>query len=488
MGKRQFNFLRGIPMTSPCVLKKQTDWKSAFLTFSSDRLDRLHQGGHMDSIDDISKALFNSRADIMGQAALALIERNFGHLLDQEYCECPDCGHKIKAMPNKVKREITTLIGPIVLYRPYFYCKKCNVGFYPLDEALGLSDRKVQADIQELEAWLASEMPYETAGETLKRCAGIELSNHHVHDVTNTLAKELDILDVCPSQAEIQRQVERLSKGKFRRPILMIGVDGASAPTRPEPSSRKGKRGKGKWLEVKGFRLYLLDNQRIIHLISWHQIKSDKQLASDLSQIKQAGLIPEDRLRICVIGDGASWIWNRTRELFPDAKRVLDYYHCSEYLHALAQAQYGEGSLKGQEWIEATLTRLFCGQANRIIAGIKRMKPSSEAAKDQILKTAGYLTGQIEKIDYRALKRGGYQIGSGGIESSNKFICNVRLKRSGAWWYPTNANNILKLRCAKYNGTFDRIMSQFKDKKSRNETGQVRSKIRLVVDNSSRNR
>jgi hypothetical protein len=42
-------------------------------------------------------------------------------------------------------------------------------------------------------------------------------------------------------------------------------------------------------------------------------------------------------------------------------------------------------------------------------------------------------------------------LGSGGIESSNKFICHVRLKRSGAWWYEANSNHMLALRCAKYN-------------------------------------
>ena len=46
-------------------------------------------------------------------------------------------------------------------------------------------------------------------------------------------------------------------------------------------------------------------------------------------------------------------------------------------------------------------------------------------------------------------------MGSGAIESANKFICHVRLKRSGAWWKIDNANNVLKLRCAKYNAKFD---------------------------------
>jgi len=74
------------------------------------------------------------------------------------------------------------------------------------------------------------------------------------------------------------------------------------------------------------------------------------------------------------------------------------------------------------------------------------MKPSSADAEEQISKTIGYLSKRRDKVNYGTLKRGGYHIGSGGIESSNKFICKVRLKRSGAWWYPTNANNILKLR------------------------------------------
>jgi len=466
------------------ALNTVRDWKSDFLSFLCDRLDKIESDSAMDSMDDISKSLFQERSEIMGQAALALIKKKFAHLLDQEYCQCPHCHRRIRARAEKVKREITTLIGPVVLYRPYFYCKACRYGFYPLDEALGLSERKIQPDVQEIEAWLASEMPYEMASETVKRCTGIDLSNHHCHDVTNKLAEDLDILDVCPSKDEIHSKIDQLSAGKFRRPILMIGLDGAHAPTRPEPSPRKGKRGKGEWQEVKGFRLYLLAGERISHLISWHQIKDDKELAADLLKIKNAGLIPEDKVRICVIGDGAPWIWNRIHEIYPEAKMVLDYYHCSGYLYDLAQAHYSKDIQKVQEWVEAALTRLFTNQIDRVIAGIKRMKPSSDAAREQIKKTIRYLSKRKDKVNYGSLRRGGYHIGSGGIESSNKFVANVRLKRSGAWWYPTNANNILKLRCAKYNGTFDQVMVKIKANLKRGNIGNVSHRLQLVVDNS----
>ena len=466
------------------ALSSSGDWKSEFLSFLSDRLDTIERESPMSSMDDISKSLFRNRSEIMGQAALALVEKRFAHLVDQQYSECPHCHRRIKAAAEKVKREVVTLIGPIELYRPYFYCKVCRYGFYPLDEALGLSERKIQPDVQEIEAWLTSEMPYDLASETVKRCTGLDLSNHHCHDVTNELAQDLGILDICPGKDEIHSKIGELSAGKFRRPVLMIGLDGAFAPTRPEPSPRKGKRGKGEWQEVKGFRLYLLDGERIRHLISWHQIKDDKELAADLLKIKDAGLIPEDKVRICVIGDGASWIWNRIHEIYPKAKLVLDYYHCSGYLNDLAQAQYGKDSQKGQEWVEAALARLFSNQIDSVLAGIKRMKPSSDAAREQVEKTLRYLSNQKDKVDYGSRKRGGYHIGSGGIESSNKFISNVRLKRSGAWWYQTNANNILKLRCAKYNGTFDKVTAKIRSNNKRNHNQTETPELRLVVDNS----
>jgi hypothetical protein len=140
----------------------------------------------------------------------------------------------------------------------------------------------------------------------------------------------------------------------------------------------------------------------------------------------------------------------------------LDFYHCSEYIHAVAHWQYGEKTKRAQEWIEATFTRLFHNDIENVINGMKIMTPKSDNAKEKIDKAVGYLTNHKNRTNYGTAKRAGYHIGSGAIESANKFICHGRLKISGAWWYITNSNNILKLRCAQYNGTFDRIMEKYK--------------------------
>ncbi|MCI5137710.1 MAG: hypothetical protein D3922_04675 [Candidatus Electrothrix sp. AR1] len=174
---------------------------------------------------------------------------------------------------------------------------------------------------------------------------------------------------------------------------------------------------------------------------------------------------PEERVRLCVIGDGAPWIWNRIKELYPDAKEILDYYHCAEHLHDLAHAQYGKGSNKAREWVEATLVRLFHNQVKAVMSGLKRMKAKTDEAAGAIISLWNYLEEHQKRVDYGAARRGGYHIGSGAIESANKFIGHVRLKRSGAWWYRSFANNILKLRCAKYNGTYDLIIEKYKERK-----------------------
>jgi len=190
---------------------------------------------------------------------------------------------------------------------------------------------------------------------------------------------------------------------------------------------------------------------------------------SSLKQVKEAGLIDETLVRLCVIADGMPWIWKRVKELFPTAREILDFYHCSGYIHDVAKNQYMYRPEKGLEWVEATMARLFCGEADRVIWGLERMKPRDTPSRQVIDRCCSYLKKHLDRIDYGSHRKGGYPIGSGGIESAHKFICHVRLKRSGAWWYVENSNRMMALRCADYNGTFERVFQKYvqKDQASR---------------------
>ena len=95
-----------------------------------------------------------------------------------------------------------------------------------------------------------------------------------------------------------------------------------------------------------------------------------------------------------------------------------------------------------------------------MLGGLRRMQPTSDEALTAIDNCWIHLQAHRGRTTYRTLRRGGYPLGSGGRESANKFICHVRLKRSGAWWYEENSNQMLARRCAKYNGTFNQVFTR----------------------------
>jgi hypothetical protein len=165
---------------------------------------------------------------------------------------------------------------------------------------------------------------------------------------------------------------------------------------------------------------------------------------------------------LCVLGDGAKWIWNQVKTLFPTAVQILDYYHCREHVHQVGALQFIEDAVQKQEWVEAMMARLFWGYVDWAIEGLQAMQPRDPQAAEEIRKLIGFLRNSAERLHYRTARKGGYPIGSGGIEAANKCISHVRLKRCGAWWYLEQANHMLALRCAIYNGTFERAFEAYK--------------------------
>jgi hypothetical protein len=103
--------------------------------------------------------------------------------------------------------------------------------------------------------------------------------------------------------------------------------------------------------------------------------------------------------------------------LFPNACQVLDYYHCAEYLHKVAKAQYGQ-TCQALEWVEATLTRLYMGKAGTVLGGLRRMQPTSAEALKAVDNCWVYLNDHRGRTAYDKFRRGGYPLGSGGMESS----------------------------------------------------------------------
>jgi len=408
---------------------------------------------------ELSKHFTQTRTTLLGGVLQSISESLYVHFLDQKQCSCPECATVLNRKRVDAK-QFNTLQGVGTLERPYFYCRDCKIGFHPLDEALELTRAFHQYDIEEKVLKLATEMPYERAAELVSELTGVPVSNHHGHNTLIQVAEIADLETVIPDTEEIAQRIEQAKQTPDDKPVLVVALDGAHAPTRPR-AKRNGKRGAGKWREVKGVRLYLApEDGRIIQIASWHQIQDAEATQRDIKKI--AARIPQEKVRIALLGDGAAWVWNNLSACFPDGKQVLDYYHCSEHIHKVAEAHYGT-TPKAIEWVEATMARLAANQVDTVIWGLQRLQ-ADVFAQEEIDKLITYLDNQRDRLNYNACKEEGIPIGSGGIESANKFISHIRLKRSGAWWVVENGNGMLRLRCAMYNGTFDRVFEKYRSK------------------------
>jgi hypothetical protein len=275
---------------------------------------------------------------------------------------------------RKAQRTVFTTFGNISFQSPQFYCSKCKSYYWPYDTALNLRKGKYQYDFQLVLSKLAANQTFEETSQRIAEIYGYEISQDTVYELTNEYADDVRLTEIIPTREEIKKVVEAATKGKRRRPILVFAVDGAMAPIRT---------GKGKpnvWKEVKGIRIYLLDNKKIVHLISWHQIANKEQFREFLANLKEEDLFPMDKIRMCCIADGAEWIWDTVVEFFPDCRRILDYYHCTEHLHRFASLKYRD-EVAAKEWVEQTKIRLFHNNVRQVISGLKRMKCSHEVKK-----------------------------------------------------------------------------------------------------------
>lgn len=435
-------------------------WRQAGYAAVDQMIEKLSQEVEGKGFEELSELLRRAGKSVTGAVFEEVLKSRGAQERLATTQVCAGCGRSLTRQSKLQSRKVESLHGSVEIERPYFYCKPCGKGFYPFDEALEIAPEKKQYDLQRAAAELFTEVPFERASQIFERLTGIKMSDHCQHEVAAKLGEVADVVRVLPSRQRVEEVIEQASQGRVWRPVLVVAADGAALPTRPPAKSRSHKRGPGEWKEAKGFRIYLVGQERIEQIMSWHQIATEEEFGEALRYA--ATLIPVERVRVALVGDGAKWVWTHLTTAFPTGKEILDYYHCSEHVHQLAKVQFSSDDYQQVLWIESALARLYFGEVESVIWGLQRMNPASAEATEEIRKLIGYLKNNAHRIDYDSFKRGQYPRGSGGIESANKFICHVRMKRSGAWWYTINGNKMLRLRCAFYNETFDEVFARYK--------------------------
>jgi hypothetical protein len=242
-------------------------------------LDTLEQVWHEPpaTLSEVTTTVWDLRQQLTGGITETIVTHTHAGERQRRQASCPRCT-RVLQVHEHVGRTVETMVGPVQLERPYFYCRACREGVYPLDDALGLVAGRTQLDMQQAAVQLVTEVPYDTAQVLFRDLTGVPFGSERMRTVTNQVAEHLTVVDVAPSRSESEQRIAEVAAGRFRRPVMVLGIDGAYVPTRPDSARIPGEgrrcqrarraRWRGQWRDAKGFRFYLLDGERIVHVLS----------------------------------------------------------------------------------------------------------------------------------------------------------------------------------------------------------------------------
>jgi hypothetical protein len=151
---------------------------------------------------------------------------------------------------------------------------------------------------------------------------------------------------------------------------------------------------------------------------------------------------------LVVLADGAPWIWNLAAAQFPTALQILDFFHASGYLFALAHAFFGEEAPQAKEWVAARQAELKRDELPKVLATIRELTPENEEQAKEQATICRYYEANAERMRYGTFQAKGYQIGSGVMEASCKHVVGQRLDQTGMHWCQETAEAIATLRAA----------------------------------------
>lgn len=109
---------------------------------------------------------------------------------------------------------------------------------------------------------------------------------------------------------------------------------------------------------------------------------------------------------------------------------------------------------KARAWVEPRPHRLRHGKEKAVLKEIATLKPPRGQAGQEVRKQRNYFAGQVGRMNYEAMARRGWPIGSGPVESTCRQD-QCRFKRVGQFWTERGFRHLSALDEARHNGCWD---------------------------------
>jgi hypothetical protein len=350
-------------------------------------------------------------------------------------------------------KELLTVLGPVKVKRAYYYDQECGKGHCPKDTALDIVGTSFSPGVRRIMSRVGAYRPFGLGHEDIKEMAGICVDTKEVERVSNQLGEEVEVFNKKEAAVSLSGKVIPIKSV----PKMYICIDGTGVPVvKSETVDRKGK-GEDGHAKTRESKLGCVFTQSTVD--EKGKPIRDEASTSYVGSIETADVFGTriyaeavsrglDRAKkVCVIGDGALWIWNIADEHFYGAIQVIDLYHAREHYWNAAKVAFISDKGKITSWSDKRRKELDRGDVEQVIEAIKKLIPPTEESKEVLEREIGYFERNKDRMRYYDFREQGLFVGSGVIEAGCKTVIGQRLKQSGMHWTVRGANNIIALRC-----------------------------------------
>jgi hypothetical protein len=373
------------------------------------------------------------------------------------------CGQQAHYHQLRTKT-VLTVVGPVEVSRPYYWCPGCHTGQFPADVELDIAHKECSPGLERMQAIVGQEAPFDHGREQLQVLAGLEVTTKAVERAAETIGGEIAQREHAEIQKALQLDLPVVAGEPI--PILYVQMDGTGVPVvKKETVGRQGK-AEGQPAHTREVKLGCVFTQTTSDQQGYPTRDPDSttytgaiETAEEFGRrlYREAGQRGGSRAQTKVVmGDGAEWIWNLAAEHFPGAIEIVDLYHARQHLWELARQLYPQDGRKQKAWIKVHQKRLLDrGKIARLVAKLRSIPSDNPEIAEKIRTEAGYFERNAERMQYPKFRRQHLFVGSGVIEAGCKTVIASRLKQSGMFWTVRGANAVLALRCCYLNGRFE---------------------------------
>jgi hypothetical protein len=350
-------------------------------------------------------------------------------------------------------KKLLTVLGSVTVTRAYYYDRECRSGHCPKDRVLDIEGTSYSSGVRRMMSKVGAYRPFGLGHEDLYELADIRVSAKEVERISQMVGDQAEAFHAAEADASLSDTVVPI------RPVprMYVCMDGTGVPVvKKETTGRQGK-GEGGQAKTREAKLGCVFTQTSLDQAG-RPVRDDESTsytgAIETAEVFGMRIYREAMRRgmdwaveVCVIGDGAPWIWNIADEQFYGATQIVDLYHAREHYWNVARACFGQNNANLHQWTEDRRRELDDGKVEDVVNAINQCSFLPGCDRAICEREIGYFTKNKDRMRYADFRTRGLFVGSGVLEAGCRTVIGLRLKQSGMHWTVRGANSIIALRC-----------------------------------------